>query len=58
MWGKAVSPEGNEVAILHDTESRQDPMKSSLKQAHLDLFLACLDCKKRLPYDNKFVIIL
>jgi hypothetical protein len=21
MWGKAVSPEGKEVAILHDTES-------------------------------------
>ena len=58
MWGNAVSPEGKEVAILHDTESQQDPMKSSLKQAHLDLFLACLDCKKRLPYDNKFVIIL
>ena len=58
MWGKAVSPEGKEVAIPHDTESQQDLMKSSLKQAHLDLFLACLDSKTRLPYDNKFVIIL
>jgi hypothetical protein len=39
MWGKAVSPEGKEVAIPHDTESQQDPMKSSLKQADLDPLL-------------------
>jgi hypothetical protein len=43
MWGKAVSPEGKEVAIPHHTESLQDPMKSSLKQVHLGLILACLD---------------
>lgn len=43
MWGKAVSPEGKEVAIPHHTESREDLMKSSLKQAHLVVILACLD---------------
>ncbi len=37
MWGNAVSPEGKEVAIPHDTESLQDPMKSSLEQADLAL---------------------
>ena len=33
MWGNAVSPEGKEVAIPHDTESRQDSMKSRLNQS-------------------------
>jgi hypothetical protein len=43
MWGNAVSPEGKEVAILHDTESREDSMKSSLKQADLETLLESLD---------------